>query len=113
MMGGNLTSIHSKEENEFLAGFASSHVGQNRYAWVGLHNPFRRPEEWRWIEGTSVDFKRDNPETTRINSEGFCALLKVDFSSGNRAGSWLGEACTTVHHSAVCSKPVKTLSTAK
>ncbi|KIH65062.1 lectin C-type domain protein [Ancylostoma duodenale] len=52
-MGGHLVSIHSEEENDFVADI----IGHDKkfHTWIGL----QRTEDhdvWRWTDGSAVNF---------------------------------------------------------
>ncbi|KAH7724227.1 hypothetical protein AAVH_08115, partial [Aphelenchoides avenae] len=87
--------------------FATSGGDENRYAWIGLHNPRRRPNEWRWIDGAVTglaDFKQGKPDT--VDVMGFCTIVKTDLARGKAVGAWLTDDCNAAHHPALCSKPI-------
>uniref|UniRef100_A0A914DES8 C-type lectin domain-containing protein n=1 Tax=Acrobeloides nanus TaxID=290746 RepID=A0A914DES8_9BILA len=62
---GNLASIHSKDENQFLTNvfsidpnveyFLNDNTTYVRYAWIGLQDP-THTLNYTWIDGTSVDY---------------------------------------------------------
>ncbi|VDK48248.1 unnamed protein product [Cylicostephanus goldi] len=61
--GGHLTSIHSPEENLFVAGLAKSGYSITDYpkgTWIGLARAdylnSNWTAEWIWTDGTKVDF---------------------------------------------------------
>ncbi|XP_048586204.1 neurocan core protein-like [Nematostella vectensis] len=49
-IGGNLTSIHSAKENDFVSG-----LGEGNAYWIGL-NDLKNEKAFVWSDGTSVDF---------------------------------------------------------
>ena len=59
MEGGKLTSIHSREENDFITSLLGQPRGKSRskYAWIGADNVgggSNGPFEWQ--DGTPWDF---------------------------------------------------------
>ncbi|XP_030828651.1 macrophage mannose receptor 1 [Strongylocentrotus purpuratus] len=90
-MGGELASIHSKEENEFIRDLVQTDIGK-RNVWVGLE---RGPSGGftNWNDGTPVDYVQwDNGEPTdnwRGNQEDCVEIYTNEF------GTWKDEVCST------------------
>lgn len=55
--GGHLASIRSHDEEKIVLGLADKKKfnGSWEKMWIGL-NSLRSPEEWEWVDGTSVFF---------------------------------------------------------
>ncbi|VDK55045.1 unnamed protein product [Cylicostephanus goldi] len=60
MKGGHLVSIHSHEENLFVAALAKTGKPWSKltdYSWIGLKQAdYPKNKEWTWTDGTKVDF---------------------------------------------------------
>ncbi|XP_031150862.1 galactose-specific lectin nattectin-like isoform X1 [Sander lucioperca] len=54
--GGNLASIHSVEEYEFLRTFINQISGENRRTWMGGFDSVKEGE-WMWSDGSTFDYK--------------------------------------------------------
>ncbi|CAI4231645.1 unnamed protein product [Auanema sp. JU1783] len=57
LRGGDLTSIHSSEENEFLAHLSGTgkRFQMQEHAWIGLYRDHL--SKLKWIDGTEVDYQ--------------------------------------------------------
>jgi len=83
--GGNLTSIHSQEENDFLvellrptkAGFAE------QTTWIGA---VKRGESFEWMDGSMMDFS--NWRSGHPNDGGNCILLGYYPSNPDQWDDW-------------------------
>ena len=75
MLGGNLATIETAEENQFLYGDA----GQ---AYIGIYKD--EGGQWQWASGAAVSFTAWAYDFARQNS-GFGSLLKAAYGSSN---SW-------------------------
>ncbi|XP_039674865.1 galactose-specific lectin nattectin-like isoform X2 [Perca fluviatilis] len=49
--GGNLASVHSEEEYEFLRTFIHQVTGENKVAWIGGFDSVQE-KEWMWSDGS-------------------------------------------------------------
>ncbi|CAJ0608354.1 unnamed protein product [Cylicocyclus nassatus] len=102
--GGHLTSIHSFEENRFVAGLAKMNklVTDSRdYTWIGLHK--MNSNNWRWTDGTKVDFKPWAP--TCPKGEGNCVLLLSDVNGDETwLHKWANFPCIQNLRTYVCKK---------
>ncbi|XP_070695786.1 galactose-specific lectin nattectin-like [Pempheris klunzingeri] len=56
-VGGNLASVHSADENEFLRDLIERVSGYRRHTWIGGYDAVRE-RTWMWTDGTSFDYKR-------------------------------------------------------
>uniref|UniRef100_A0A4W6EUB7 C-type lectin domain-containing protein n=1 Tax=Lates calcarifer TaxID=8187 RepID=A0A4W6EUB7_LATCA len=56
-VGGNLASIHSPEENVFLAQLIERVTGHRLHTWIGGHDAVREGT-WLWSDGTEFDYVR-------------------------------------------------------
>ncbi|CAJ0593552.1 unnamed protein product [Cylicocyclus nassatus] len=104
-LGAHLTSIHSFEENIFVADLAKmDRPGTTGidFTWIGLHQANSR--NWTWTDGTKSDFlpwAKDFPAGI-----GKCVLLISDVHA--RTGvwyhGWADEPCDSRLRTYVCKK---------
>ncbi|VDK61895.1 unnamed protein product [Cylicostephanus goldi] len=61
IIGGHLTSIHSLNENAFVADLAKTGLNwsdKNHLTWIGLRRAdYLNGFDWFWTDGTPVDFQ--------------------------------------------------------
>uniref|UniRef100_A0A914CAN9 C-type lectin domain-containing protein n=1 Tax=Acrobeloides nanus TaxID=290746 RepID=A0A914CAN9_9BILA len=81
-IGGSLASIHSEEENLFIAKFGKEKLRKTRVAFIGLT---RSESEWRWEDNTPVNYTNWNPNEP--NNESVEKWVLLDTQSEN--GGWL------------------------
>ncbi|XP_041654469.1 ladderlectin-like [Cheilinus undulatus] len=55
-VGGNLPSVHTKEEYEFLRNTVHQLTGQHVMAWLGGYDAAKEGV-WLWSDGSHFDFK--------------------------------------------------------
>ncbi|XP_033980584.1 galactose-specific lectin nattectin-like [Trematomus bernacchii] len=53
--GGNLVSIHSREEEDFVKFLIKSSDPAEGYTWIGLHD-IAKEGRWMWSDGCAVKF---------------------------------------------------------
>lgn len=95
--GGNLVSITSKKENEFVYNFSSSTI-RNNTAWIGLIYDSQLAR-YQWIDGSSFNFSYINwPESTTSN-ENVTKCVKL-----SRKGWTLTECCNASQYY-ICERP--------
>ncbi|XP_041458281.1 macrophage mannose receptor 1-like isoform X1 [Lytechinus variegatus] len=90
-MGGDLASIHSKEENEFIRKLVQTRIGK-RNVWIGLERGSSGGFT-QWNDGSPVDYVQwDNGEPTndwRGTQENCVEIYTNDY------GTWKDEVCNT------------------
>ncbi|KAE9552899.1 hypothetical protein FO519_003884 [Halicephalobus sp. NKZ332] len=102
----HLASIHSLEENDFVAGMA--HVGMTTEwrggAWIGLSTVKNNPNAWNWTDGTANDYIHWADGEPR--EDGDCATLYPDDinSSGNYNLHWDDNDCNEKLRAFVCKR---------
>ncbi|KAG9356092.1 hypothetical protein JZ751_000936 [Albula glossodonta] len=95
--GGNLASVHSEEEYNFIRQLVNTHAGQKVRFWMGLTDS-QKEGTWLWSDGSKVDYTKWNPgEPNNSNGE--------DCGEGNFSNSegWNDVACKNTFAS-VCVK---------
>ena len=96
-IGGNLISIHSIEENNFVRQEIS--LISNSSAWIGLFNLNSTDHSYEWVDGSMVDFRNwGDGEPNNANSGENCTELVVASN-----GIWNDESCH-VNRTYVCGK---------
>nr|ACO82038.1 C-type lectin 5 [Perca flavescens] len=55
--GGNLASVHSEEEHEFLRTFIKQVSGLNRRTWIGGSDSVQEGV-WQWSDGSPFNYRR-------------------------------------------------------
>ncbi|XP_070560009.1 alpha-N-acetylgalactosamine-specific lectin-like [Ptychodera flava] len=96
-LGGHLASIHSRQENEFVAALPPS----SQSFWIGL-NDKDWESEFVWSDGDSVvytNWSNGEPDDRRGQD---CAAIDPTFTS---ASSWDDEDCTN-QYTFVCKMTV-------
>ncbi|XP_066572123.1 ladderlectin isoform X2 [Amia ocellicauda] len=58
-MGGNLASVHSEQEHNFLKQLVKTSDTKQNPAWIG-GNDCQQEGVWRWSDGTNWDFTKWN-----------------------------------------------------
>lgn len=108
LMDGDLASIHSREENDFiyelvkLPNSRRDNFTRGEYPWIGL-TKVKDHGDWKWSDDTPMDFQSWDPhcmEPTVIPPERCGEAEKVD------GGIWAVE-CDTVNRGFVCKKPAE------
>ncbi|VDK54008.1 unnamed protein product [Cylicostephanus goldi] len=84
--GAHLTSIHSADENHFVAELAEtglefpSNEAHERATWIGLRRADDSKGDWLWTDGTKVDFLAWSPNEPN-DSSGNERCVEVHFIS--------------------------------
>ncbi|XP_041484640.1 echinoidin-like [Lytechinus variegatus] len=91
---GHLTSIHSKEEMDFLAvtyeDLRSKVITSFTRVWIGLHDKSTEGS-WKWSDGSSVDYEKwESGQPNSYQGDQDCA----EFHSSNEY-TWNDLACDT------------------
>jgi len=80
--GGDLASIHSYEENDFISGLIQT------YSWIGL-NDIEAESYFKWSDGTPLDYtnwRTDNPEPDNSTSQNCVHIQSLE-------GGWWDAPC--------------------
>uniref|UniRef100_A0A8C9Z858 Galactose-specific lectin nattectin-like n=1 Tax=Sander lucioperca TaxID=283035 RepID=A0A8C9Z858_SANLU len=87
--GGNLASIHSVEEYEFLRTFINQISGENRRTWMGGFDSVKEGE-WMWSDGSTFDYKSWAPGQPD-NTGGIEHCLEMNYQ-----GKWNDNLCPKI-----------------
>ncbi|CAJ0602243.1 unnamed protein product [Cylicocyclus nassatus] len=108
MFGGHLTSIHSFEENLFVAELATMNrkwTDAHDLTWIGLRY-VTNTGNWTWFDGTEVDFLNWGPDCP--NNHGGCVLLwsdpHQDIYFAKVYQKWIDYPCDQILRAYVCKK---------
>merc|ERR1719167_263498 len=87
-MGGNLTSVHSNEENIFLTHLITDQQDWNYWStWIGGDHMEENQGEFRWSDGSSWDFEAWNENQ---EDQGFgCVMMGLH----SNPGTWAVDYC--------------------
>ncbi|CAJ0601321.1 unnamed protein product [Cylicocyclus nassatus] len=114
--GAHLTSIHSANENQFVAGLAQSGLewplgsGAKHATWIGLvRADDLNNKDWLWTDGTKVEFLAWAPsQPDDAGGIEHCGQLHSDpYTTAERAlwyRKWNDYTCFTKVRSFVCKK---------
>ncbi|EPB80772.1 lectin C-type domain protein [Ancylostoma ceylanicum] len=109
---GHLVSIHSEEENNFVRKLA----GDNNYkgaAWIGLTRNGTESDDWKWTDGSKVDFEKwywYQPSGCCGRFDPLrCASIYLDsqWTAKHPKPYWQSSGCNLVMHIFVCKRPSK------
>ena len=91
--GGDLISITTERENNYLNTLITSSVGN---CWIGLND---RDVEgiYTWIDGTTIGYTKNSISN---NSDSSCVQIN---NTGN--GSWYSVNCEATSNTFVCKRP--------
>ncbi|XGW31390.1 hypothetical protein V3C99_009952 [Haemonchus contortus] len=113
--GGHLASIHSLEENNFVAGMGMSGITYTNDAdltWIGLKQAtYPTSKDWTWTDGSPVDFlfwaptQPDDAGGSEHCVEVFSDHTGKDPSKDGNYQRWNDMPCATNMRSYVCKKP--------
>ncbi|CAJ0592976.1 unnamed protein product [Cylicocyclus nassatus] len=107
-VGGHLTSIHSFEENTFIAELAKMDrpASYQDQTWIGLHVE-TNSRNWTWTDGTKVDFEIWGPDCP-TRGQGDCARVLSDVAPFDPDGLWFHKwadyPCNQKMRTYVCKK---------
>ncbi|MBN3292761.1 LADD protein, partial [Polypterus senegalus] len=59
-LGGNLASVHSSSDNQFITSLIRSRDSHNPTSWLGGSNS-ELTSSWLWTDGSDWDFANWNP----------------------------------------------------
>ncbi|XP_072042884.1 alpha-N-acetylgalactosamine-specific lectin-like [Amphiura filiformis] len=92
-MGSQLASIHSQEEQDFLAGHIRDHqqVASVGY-YIGLNN-IDDETTWKWTDGTQVDFNAWNEDEPNNVGDEDCAGMYGNITQQDSRGLWNSFQC--------------------
>ncbi|WKY03848.1 hypothetical protein Q1695_005085 [Nippostrongylus brasiliensis] len=113
--GGHLASIHSTDENTFVADISKSGTEYKQgsdLTWIGLQQAnYPQDTKWTWTDGTPVDYMKWAPGQPD-NAKGLehCGQTHSDYIGKDPAKDtsyqkWNDIACTTEMRAYVCKKP--------
>nr|CDJ81559.1 C-type lectin domain containing protein [Haemonchus contortus] len=113
--GGHLTSIHSDEENIFVADISKAGVEYKKaddLTWIGLKQQnYPTSEAWTWTDGTPFDYNAWGPSQP-VDKKGrdHCAQTHSDYlgripAKDNNYQHWDACECTLTMRAYVCKKP--------
>ncbi|CAJ0599378.1 unnamed protein product [Cylicocyclus nassatus] len=107
-VGAHLTSIHSADENHFVADVARSgfKIGWTEWTWIGLKRAEYNSERWLWTDGTKVDFlawSKGSPDN--YHGREHCGELATDNTGdANEYHKWNDIRCDHRMRAFVCKK---------
>ncbi|KHJ80481.1 lectin C-type domain protein [Oesophagostomum dentatum] len=113
--GGHLASIHSDEENVFVADISKAGVEYKKdddLTWIGLkQKDYPSSPDWTWTDGTPLDYKNWAPsQPDDKKGREHCAQTHSDYLGRNPAKDtsyqhWNDCECTLEMRAYVCKKP--------
>ncbi|PIO59852.1 lectin C-type domain protein, partial [Teladorsagia circumcincta] len=113
--GGHLASIHSLEENNFVATMGMSGITYTNDAdltWIGLKQAtYPTSKDWSWTDGSPVDFlfwapsQPDDAGGSEHCVEVFSDHTGKDPAKDGNYQRWNDMPCATNMRSYVCKKP--------
>ncbi|KIH65041.1 lectin C-type domain protein [Ancylostoma duodenale] len=113
--GGHLASIHSSEENTFVADISKSGTDYKSGAdltWIGLKQAnYPQDTKWTWTDGTPVDYMMWAPgQPDNYKGLEHCGQTHSDYIGKEPAKDtsyqhWNDCQCTTEMRAYVCKKP--------
>lgn len=113
--GGHIASIHSDEENVFVADISKAGVEYKReddLTWIGLQQAnYPTSEQWTWTDGTELDYLHWGPsQPDDKKGREHCAQTHSDYlgrvpAKDNNYQHWDDCECTLSMRAYVCKKP--------
>lgn len=110
-MGGDLASIKSAGENDFIVNLIKNHPGGGRVSWNGAWIGLKRNQggtSFSWVDGTSVSYSnwnRGEPNNSGGNEN--CGNI---YARGSNSGYWNDLTCDRApsfdNPVLLCQKPV-------
>jgi hypothetical protein len=97
--GGNLASINSQEEDDFISTIVDPNDQGNITAYIGFTD-VDVEGNWVWTDGSPVDYTNWRTLTGEPNGTGDCTQFWPN-NNGGYAG-WNDVECDTVHQGYVC-----------
>ncbi|XP_072561040.1 lactose-binding lectin l-2-like [Paramormyrops kingsleyae] len=92
--GGNLASIHSEEEFQFIKALIKSRDSAENPTWIGLTDSSKEGT-WLWTDGSKVDFTKWNSgEPNNVNGGENCVHTNW---SGKGEKGWNDIACNSFY----------------
>uniref|UniRef100_A0A9J8AAW4 C-type lectin domain-containing protein n=1 Tax=Cyprinus carpio carpio TaxID=630221 RepID=A0A9J8AAW4_CYPCA len=83
--GGNLASVHNKQQYDFLKSMISS----SQSYWIGGYDAVSEGK-WFWSDGSQMNYRLWNPgEPNNLESSEHC--IQMNFGA---AGNWNDQKCT-------------------
>ncbi|TKR82374.1 hypothetical protein L596_016111 [Steinernema carpocapsae] len=108
----HLASIHSTEENSFVASLATAYMTMANYhqSWIGAYSP-NKDYTFAWTDGTSWDYKHWAHKQPDHRGKENCAIILSDESVWVGEDHWYEEwdnvDCDYDMRSYVCKQPAK------
>ncbi|EYC37341.1 hypothetical protein Y032_0801g2419 [Ancylostoma ceylanicum] len=102
--GGHLASVHSEQENTFVANLARTNEKQSNpheLTWIGLK---ASGNAWVWSDKTKVDYINWAPKQPDNPGKENCVQIAQDPSDHGWYENWNNEDCNTVMRAFVCKK---------
>uniref|UniRef100_A0AC34RLC9 C-type lectin domain-containing protein n=1 Tax=Panagrolaimus sp. JU765 TaxID=591449 RepID=A0AC34RLC9_9BILA len=108
----HLTSIHSKDENDFITYLSKAGIGitNGQMTWIGLRTNAANTNDaqsYFWVDGSSVNYTNwavNQPD----NDQEPCGHIVSDdvtVNSNNfKIGDWNNEVCNVVNRNFICKK---------
>ncbi|XP_032761000.1 lithostathine-2-like [Rattus rattus] len=96
MISGNLVSILSQAENNFVASLVKESGTSDTNVWTGLHDP-ENNRRWHWSSGALFLFKSWATGAPSSANRGYC----VSLTSNTAYKKWKDENCES-QYSFVC-----------
>ncbi|XP_015228628.1 PREDICTED: galactose-specific lectin nattectin-like [Cyprinodon variegatus] len=97
-IGGNLASIHSIEENNFVSELVHRVTGGSRDTWIGGYDAVTE-NTWLWSDGSSLEFVnwyQDQPDNGHSSRNQHCMEI-------NYAGEYWNDMPCSTRMPCVCS----------
>ena len=89
-VGGELVSIHSAEENEFVNNLHKSYLPQSEWFrghWIGYSDQGRAKNDFEWKDGSWRDYSNwKKGEPNDANDEEHCTMVMIDSGKWNDVG---------------------------
>lgn len=107
--GGHLASIHSTQENIFVAGLARTGMLEDgsKQPWIGLKTS--DGSNWFWTDNTKLDFTSWGSKQPEIDNSKNCGQIFVDKSllpsDSGLYEKWQNYDCSKSARAFVCKKP--------
>ncbi|KAK6053094.1 lectin C-type domain protein [Cooperia oncophora] len=102
--GGHLASIHSEQENTFVANLARTNMkltNPDDLTWIGLKAV---GNGWQWSDNTKTDYINWAPKQPDNPGKENCVELAQDTSDHGWYETWNNEECNVVLRAFVCKK---------